>query len=321
MKRKSWALAIAVLLVSIIAIPWIIPARAESHWGANYFPNVTLTTQDGKQVKFYDDLIKGKVVAIELFYTQCLDICPLETARLAQVQQMLGDRVGKDIFFYSLSIDPERDTPGQLKAFAEKYHAGPGWTFLTGKKEDIELISKKLGLYRPPDPSDRDGHEPHLLIGNEATGQWLRNNAVDNPRFLSILISDWLNSWQNKRAMPTSNYAEAPRLKMDAGQYLFATQCGACHTIGRGDNLGPDLMGVTNVREHKWLERKIAQPDALLAEGDPLTQVLFERYKQIRMPNLHLDREATNLLISFMEKQSAAPPHPDAPENKSGQPR
>ena len=192
-------------------------------------------------------------------------------------------------------------------AFAEKYHAGPGWTFLTGKKEDIELISKKLGLYKPPDPNDRDGHSAHILIGNEATGQWLRNNALDNPRFLAVMIGDWLNTWRSARAItPAMNYAEAPKLKLDPGQYLFVTECGACHTIGRGDNIGPDLMGVTNVRERKWLERKISQPDALLAEGDPLTKVLFEKYKQIRMPNLHLDHEATDLLISFMETQSAA---------------
>src|SRR5258708_14847101 len=89
---------------------------------------------------FYDDLIKGKVVAIDLIYTHCMDSCPLETARLAQVQKMLGDRVGRDIFFYSISIDPDNDTPEELKAYAEKYHAGPGWLFLTGKKEDVELI-------------------------------------------------------------------------------------------------------------------------------------------------------------------------------------
>ncbi|MGB7620739.1 MAG: SCO family protein, partial [Terriglobia bacterium] len=109
-----------------------------SRWGANYFPNVPLITQDGKTVHFYDDLLKGKLVAIDLIYTHCKDACPLETARLAQVQKMLGDRVGKDIFFYSISIDPKRDTPEVLKEYAEKFHVGPGWTFLTGKEEDIE---------------------------------------------------------------------------------------------------------------------------------------------------------------------------------------
>ena len=110
---------------------------ADSRWGANHFPNIELITQDGKKVHFYDDLIKGKIVAIDLIYTTCQYSCPLETARLAQVQKKLGDRVGKDIFFYSISIDPKHDTPDVLKAYVEQFHVGPGWTFLTGKKEDI----------------------------------------------------------------------------------------------------------------------------------------------------------------------------------------
>ncbi len=170
-------------------------AQAKSRYGADYFPNVPLTTQDGKVVHFYDDLLKGKLVAIDLIYTHCVDSCPLETARLAQVQKTLGDRVGKDIFFYSITIDPERDTPEVLKAYAEKYHAGPGWLFLTGKKEDIDLISKKLGLYSDPDPTNSDGHTPTLLLGNEPAGQWMPNSALDNPQFLAVMIeTSWTTS-------------------------------------------------------------------------------------------------------------------------------
>ena len=128
-----------------------------ARWGANYFPNVPLTTQDGATVHFYDDLLKGKAVAINLIYTHCQDACPLETARLAQVQRLLGDRVGKEIFFYSISIDPDHDTPADLKVYAEKFHVGPGWQFLTGKKEDIALIGEKLGLTSLTDASSRDG--------------------------------------------------------------------------------------------------------------------------------------------------------------------
>jgi hypothetical protein len=105
-------------------------APTGTRWGANYFPNVTLTTQDRKTVHFYDDLLRDKAVAIELVYTNCRYSCPLETARLAQVQKLLGDQMGKGVFFYSISIDPKRDTPEVLKAYAEKFHAGPGWLFL-----------------------------------------------------------------------------------------------------------------------------------------------------------------------------------------------
>ena len=243
MRPKSWvslAGVAAMILASTILISFgPAPAAAyENHWGANYFPNVELTDQYGHKLHFYDDLLKGKIVAIEQFYTHCIDICPLETARLAQVQKMLGDRVGKDIFFYSISIDPKRDTPEAMKEYADTYHAGPGWLFLTGKKEDITLINKKLG-FQDPIPGDRDGHSPHLLLGNEATGQWLRNNALDNPRFLAIMIGDWMNSWTSAKKMTSGqSYANAPAIKYDDhGKYMFFTQCAACHTIGGGDAL------------------------------------------------------------------------------------
>ncbi|HEX3091351.1 MAG TPA: SCO family protein, partial [Candidatus Angelobacter sp.] len=166
MRRMRWMRWMLVTAALLMVFLWMRPMHADSHWGANYFPNVELTDQDGHKLHFYDDLLKGKIVVIELFFTHCLDICPLETARLVQVQKMLGDRVGKDIFFYSLSIDPKRDSPAMLKAYAKRYHAGPGWLFLTGKPEDIELVSKKLGLWQEPDPNDRDGHSAHLMLGN-----------------------------------------------------------------------------------------------------------------------------------------------------------
>src|SRR2546427_12373909 len=152
-----------VLLAGAATLFSILPAFAASPWGANYFPNVPLTTQDGTTVHFYDDLLKGKAVAINAIYTNCKDECPLETARLVQVQQLLSDRVGKDIFFYSITIDPQQDTPAVLKAYAEQFGVGPGWLFLTGTQADIDLLSRKLGLYSPPNPSNKDGHTPSLL--------------------------------------------------------------------------------------------------------------------------------------------------------------
>src|SRR6267378_854647 len=146
----STAVAAAALLLGSAA------AVAGGPWGAQYFPNVPLTTQDGTVVHFYDDLLKGKAVAINLIYTHCSASCPLETAKLAQVQRLLGDRVGKDVFFYSISIDPRRDTPEVLKAYAQKFHIGPGWLFLTGKEEDIKLLSNKLGLSSLTDAANRD---------------------------------------------------------------------------------------------------------------------------------------------------------------------
>src|SRR4051794_22681385 len=95
----AWAMGVAVFTTPV--------AADNTRWGADYFPNLPLTTQDGASVRFYDDLIKGKTVAIDLIYTTCKYACPLETARLVQVQRLLGGRVGRDIFFYSITIDPD----------------------------------------------------------------------------------------------------------------------------------------------------------------------------------------------------------------------
>lgn len=297
-------------LLRVISILVLLPAsmgmaRASdnSRWGAGYFPNVELTTQDGKTVHFFDDLLKGKAVVIDLIYTHCVDSCPLETARLAQVQQKLGDRVGKDVFFYSITIDPKRDTPEVLKAYADKYHVGPGWLFLTGRQDDIDLISKKLGLYSPPTATSSDGHAPGVLIGNQANGQWMRASATDNAGFLAATIGNFMPMGTGRRAGPMQSYSEAPHIKFDKGNYLFHTRCAACHTIGHGDKIGPDLLGVTGVRDRAWLLRMIQVPDKILAEGDPVATALFEKYKQVQMPNLRLTDDETAALVDFLQSR------------------
>src|SRR5215470_2659310 len=133
MLSKMWKKLPVTLSLFLVAIAILLITRPASADGPDrsHFPNIELITQDGQKVHFYDDLVKGKIVAIDLIYTTCHYACPLETARLAQVQKKLGDRVGKDIFFYSISIDPEHDTPEVLKAYMEKFHIGPGWAFLT----------------------------------------------------------------------------------------------------------------------------------------------------------------------------------------------
>jgi protein SCO1/2 len=264
---------------------------------------VPLITQDGKTVHFYDDLLKDKIVAIDLIYTTCKYECPLETARLAQAQKILGDRVGKDIFFYSITIDPEHDTPAVLKAYAEQFHAGPGWLFLTGKEKDIELISKKMGLYSDPTKS-RDRHTTMLMVGDVANGQWMRNSATDNPRFLATMIGDFLNSWKKHSEQPAKSYAEAQHLSMSAGQYLYARRCAACHTIGGGDLVGPDLKGITASRPHDWLFRFIKHPEQMLDARDPVATALLAKYKNVRMPNLTLGDGDVTALIDYLKEET-----------------
>jgi len=302
------ALAALFLATAIVGLSPAVADPQGSRWGADYFPNVPLVTQDGQTVHFYEDLLKGKAVAINLIYTHCKDACPLETARLVQVQRLLGDRVGREIFFYSISIDPARDTPAVLKAYTKKFHVGPGWLFLTGKKADIDLLSKKLGLSSRTDADSPDGHQTSLMLGHEPTGQWMRHSAEDNSRFLAVAIENLLG----KSRQPRKSYAEARPLTVDEGQHLFQMRCAACHSIGKGDGVGPDLLGVTRRRDRTWLTRMIATPDTLLAEGDPLATTLFNTYKQVRMPNLGLTEAQVGLLIEYLEAQGATRQRPES---------
>lgn len=292
-----------VVAMLVFLAPVMAGALAAPKWGADYFPNTILTTQDGKKVRFYDDLLKGKSVAINIIYTSCTDECPLETARMAEVQRLLGDKVGKDIFFYSISIDPEHDTPQVLKAYAKKFGVGPGWLFLTGNKEDIKVLNKKLGLSRNSDAANRDGHTSSLMLGIEPSGQWMRNSAVDNPRFLAATISNF-NGWSNPLA--ATDYAQAKPLAINRAQFTFDSKCASCHAIGGGDKIGPDLRGVTGRRDPVWLTRYIREPDKMLAEGDPTAVMLFAKHKQVVMPNLGLGEEDVTLLIAYLDAQDRA---------------
>ena len=287
--------------------------------GAAYFTNTPLVNQDGKTVHFYDDLIKGKSVVINFIYTECGDSCPLETAKLAQVQKLLGDRVGKDIFFYSISIDPKHDTPQTLKSYARKFHAGPGWFFLTGKKEDIEIIRKKLGQAAGPDQNELTDHSTSLVIGDEPTGQWMRDSSLDDARYIATMVSDWLSSWrkhQGGQSYEQATRSDAP--STDRGTYLFKSRCSACHTVGGGDSIGPDLRGVTAVRDHEWLSRFIQSPDKLLAAKDPIATALLKKYNGVTMPNLRLGKVDAEALVEYLRKMSNADEASAAPAANAG---
>jgi protein SCO1 len=308
LRKSSTSIALAAALVLAALSPIIVrrasAAENRSPWGANYFPNVPLLTQDGKTVHFYKDLLKGKMVVINFIYTKCRDSCPLETAKLAQVQRQLGDRVGHDVFFYSISIDPEKDTPEELKAYAEKFHVKPGWLFLTGDKADIDLLRKKLGQAARPAENGLTGHSTTLTLGNEATGQWMQDSALDDPKYIAVMVGDWLSSWQHHT--PGRSYAEASAVDADKGAYLFRTRCAACHTVGDGNSVGPDLLGVSSIRDRTWLTHFIEMPDRMVTERDPIATALYAKYKQVQMPNLRLGDPDVAALITYLDAQTAA---------------
>jgi protein SCO1/2 len=151
-----------------------------------YFPNVALRTQDDKPVRFYDDLVKDRAVTINFFYAQCDEICPLVTANLAKVQRLLGERVGRDIFMYSISLRPEQDTPAALKHYAQMHGAQPGWTFLTGAKADVELLRRSLGFTNPVASVDQDvtQHIGNVRYGNEPLMLWAACPGQARPEWI-----------------------------------------------------------------------------------------------------------------------------------------
>ena len=153
---------------------------------ARYFPNVELTTHEGKKVRFYDDLVKDKIVMINFMYVQCEGICPAITANLLRVQKLLGDRVGRDIFMYSITLTPERDTPAALKHYVQMHKVKPGWTYLTGKPEDIESLRLKLGFSTSNKELDKDrtNHIGMVKYGNEARQWWAMLPGKATPEWI-----------------------------------------------------------------------------------------------------------------------------------------
>jgi protein SCO1/2 len=306
------------LLIAGVLLCWCGHATASgSIWGADYFPNVSLVTHEGKTVRFFDDLIKDKVVAINFIYTSCPDACGLETARLLEVQKILGDRVGRDVFMYSITIDPQPDTVEVLKTYAERFQVGPGWLFLTGNEADITLLRTKLGLYGEEDKGENlKDHNLSHIIGNQKTGQWMKSSPYENPYVMATQLGSWLHNWklppQTKR-----DYAAAPAVRnISKGESLFRTRCSACHTIGAEDvgeegkrPIGPDLLNVTRKRDRAWLTRWMAEPDKMLAEKDPLAMSMLAEYNNLPMPNLRLNEMEIQSLFLYIEEESHRAEH------------
>jgi len=159
--------------------------------GPEYFSNAVLTTHEGKRVRFYDDLIRGKVVLINMMYAQCDGICPTMTDNLVRVQQLLGPRVGRDVFMYSITLQPEQDKPEDLKIYAAVHGVKPGWLFLTGQPADLRFIRYRLGFY-DPDPiidGDKATHTGAVRIGNDAYERWAMAPALTGPEHILATIN------------------------------------------------------------------------------------------------------------------------------------
>ncbi|HET7873817.1 MAG TPA: SCO family protein [Terriglobales bacterium] len=278
--------------------------KTSAPWQGGYFPNVPVVSQDGKTYQFYDDLLKNKKVLIDFMFTRCESVCPLQTAKLAQVQKLLGDRIGRDIFIYSISLDPEHDTPERLKAYAEKFHAGPGWLFLTGKKWDINSIRYKLG-----ERSEKENHGNTVRIGDVARGLWMRIPLTAETFYIATEVGKTLDpNWYTGKDMPKVEEAPGRDFKVEdipliQARDLFQSKCAACHTMGRGYLLGPDLKTVVARRERVWLVNYLVAPDKMRELKDPIALQLAKSNK-VLMPNLGLTADEVEQLMNYMETLS-----------------
>src|SRR5215468_7407501 len=136
----------------------------------SYFTDLPVIAQDGKERRFFSDILKDKVVLIYLFFTNCENTCPVINQTLSNVQDLLGDRLGNDITLISITTDPTRDTPSVVKEYSDYFAPRPGWLFLTGERQNIETIDRRLG-HTSPDPTD---HIAFLMLGNVAKAKWTK---------------------------------------------------------------------------------------------------------------------------------------------------
>jgi protein SCO1/2 len=287
------------------------PAVAgESRWGKGYLPNNPVVTQEGKYLSFYDDALKGKIVVLSFIYTTCRDICPVVTARLSQLEEKLGDVVGRDIFFVSVSIDPENDTPEKLKEYANAFSAGPSWLFLTGKPADMEVIRYKLGERR----AKISQHRNEILLYNDATGDWERASVFGDLNTLAVTVRRMDPAWREakpmvaglgKSATAASSTGAVPSVGLP-GEALFIKTCASCHSIGRGDKVGPDLVNLMSRRDRTWVSGFIADPERSLSQDTPVARELNAKYQTVRMPNLGLADVDVSDVIAYIEAKTYA---------------
>lgn len=189
---RSADLLVPTLLACLIATA----ARAEDH--KLVLPDLPVTTQDGKQLRFYSDLVKGRVVAINFIFTRCTTICPPLGVKFSALQRNLGDRLNKDAYLISVSIDPHNDTPERLKAWSDKFHRKAGWTLVTGRKQDINEILRALNAFNP-NPAD---HTPMVLVGNDAANRWTWTYGLGPAAALARSVNEMIAATAQKTAAP-----------------------------------------------------------------------------------------------------------------------
>jgi len=220
-RTKRWAIGVALGLSAALLPPTVFGAQGRDPNAAQtsaerqdgnpraraHFTDVALVNQDGKPMRFYSDLLQGKVVVINSFYTSCTDSCPLIMGSLARLQDALGDRFGREVSFISLTSDPTHDTAPRLKEYAKRFQARPGWHLLTGKKENVQFALAKIGQR----VTSKEDHLNVLILGNERTEHWKKAFAMAPTPSLLAMVDELLADGERTAAGTSPDKAAAPR--------------------------------------------------------------------------------------------------------------
>jgi protein SCO1/2 len=187
---------LAVLALATTAAAAMAPAAAaerpaqQRETARSYFTDTVLVDQHGKEVRFYSDLMDGKVVVIDSMFTTCVAVCPVISKKMKAIAEAAGDRLGRDVQLISISVDPAADTPAKLRDYATRNGApAKGWSFLTGSPDNVQTVLGKLGFA----VEDKDAHSTLVLMGNERTGLWKKANGLASPAELVEIFESVLD--------------------------------------------------------------------------------------------------------------------------------
>lgn len=187
---RAARIAIALFLVQLLLAAGAIaglPTDEDSQ--RRYFTDLPLVTQDGRELRFYTDVLKDRVVLISFIYTNCTDVCPILMRNLREVETALGDRSGQ-VRFVAISVDPEDDTPEELRKYAARWGTGPGWVYLTGKKANVDRVVFKLGQYT----ADFEDHSMLFLLGDVRSARWKKVRGDSPPALVAEMLGDLLGN-------------------------------------------------------------------------------------------------------------------------------
>jgi protein SCO1 len=293
------ALATGLIFAASLFAP---QAVAEDAWGPSYFTNLEVIDQDGRKLRFYDDVLKDRQVVVSFIYTTCKELCPISTARLVTVKDLLDRRADSKATFVSISVDPEFDTPKKLKAYAEAFGTGDDWLLLTGQPDVLKTIAARLGNRE----DKKEQHRSEVVLGNAKTGDWSRNSPFIEPERLALDILQLDPDWQNTKRDTSKDNAFNTIVSMPdtPGEGLFRKLCSSCHTVGVGTRVGPDLRDVHERRKEGWLVKFITQPDRMLKQKDPIAVALNEEFPVAVMPTLGLTETDARDVMAYLKARS-----------------